>query len=628
MTDIIKTVYRFIPCIALLIVLLISAGCTDNQNTSEYPDIFSDYSQDQSTFIAIYMVGSDLESDSGARTFDLNSMLEGYSDADPDFFNVVAGFGGANQAYWKGINVESIESLKKDSYDGIFGNEEYYEYKDSSANMGDKETFEGFLDYISLNYPDYDNRYLILWNHGGGYDGVGYDENFDDDRLTLTEISEALSESKSSFDLIGFDACLMSMAEVAHVLKPYSEYLVASEETEPESGWMYDILFEKLSKNKRMSPDGFGKAAVDSFLKSEDKGKTLSLVNLEKTDEFIKTMDSLGFALNRELNADNFESIGQSYLNSQGFNYNPKEMDRTSVDVYSFSQNLKTNIPSLSMESDAVRTALSSFALYSGHDDYIETAKGISLCSPRYIDAEKYYSIAGSISLSENWDNFFENYILTKSSDYIRPEIKKSNDGYFEITDNLGVAEVYTVYFIENNDISIRIGEKIMNPDENARYSLPGWNGQWYYLENSRGKTANLNLEYLGPAKPGWEKYSSEISLTRDGITEPAYLTIILNPVSHEYDISVRPENDEDDSAGGISFQDSDKLLFGDIITAWSSVYDEDGDYSYDIEIGEIKFDDDTILKFDKINDYECTFGISAEDFNGNINYSDIYYVR
>ncbi len=64
--------------------------------------------------------------------------------------------------------------------------------------------------------------------------GFGYDEMYPDDMLSLSQIGNALSDSGIKFDIVGFDACLMGTIETAYMLEPYADYLVASEEYEPE----------------------------------------------------------------------------------------------------------------------------------------------------------------------------------------------------------------------------------------------------------------------------------------------------------------------------------------------------------------------------------------------------------
>lgn len=51
-------------------------------------------------------------------------------------------------------------------------------------------------------------------------------------------------------DIIGFDACLMSMYEVAALMSPYSRYLLASEVLEPGHGWDYAAPLRGLIQQK------------------------------------------------------------------------------------------------------------------------------------------------------------------------------------------------------------------------------------------------------------------------------------------------------------------------------------------------------------------------------------------
>ena len=83
---------------------------------------------------------------------------------------------------------------------------------------------------------------LVLWNHGGGPFGYGMDSIFGG-MFSLKDIRTALSQvyrpntSKPAFDIIGFDACLMSTLEVTNALDGFADYYCLSEESEPGDGW-------------------------------------------------------------------------------------------------------------------------------------------------------------------------------------------------------------------------------------------------------------------------------------------------------------------------------------------------------------------------------------------------------
>ena len=84
-------------------------------------------------------------------------------------------------------------------------------------------------------------------DHGGGaIVGFGADENYGYESLSMVEMMMPFRtkfyNDGNKFDWIGFDACLMGMLEVADVLSPYANYMIASEELEAGSGWNYLCL--------------------------------------------------------------------------------------------------------------------------------------------------------------------------------------------------------------------------------------------------------------------------------------------------------------------------------------------------------------------------------------------------
>lgn len=58
----------------------------------------------------------------------------------------------------------------------------------------------------------------------------------------LAGLNDPSTGQPLKLDIIGFDACLMSMHEVGAVLAPYAKYLLGSELLEPGTGWDYTAL--------------------------------------------------------------------------------------------------------------------------------------------------------------------------------------------------------------------------------------------------------------------------------------------------------------------------------------------------------------------------------------------------
>ncbi len=189
--------------------------------------------------LMVYMVGSDLETNGGCATDDLMEML--YSGLRGTNVNLLVYTGGA--ASWQAnirSDVNTVFALN-DAGDTL----EDVACTYGPENMGDPNTLWSFLDYAVTYYPAAMYS-LILWDHGGGpLYGFGSDELFQYDALTLGEMEDALQNSyfaQQPLEFLGFDACLMSSLEVCSQLGRFSKYIVASEETEPGSGWDYSFL--------------------------------------------------------------------------------------------------------------------------------------------------------------------------------------------------------------------------------------------------------------------------------------------------------------------------------------------------------------------------------------------------
>jgi hypothetical protein len=113
-------------------------------------------------------------------------------------------------------------------------------------NMGDGSTLQGLISFSKESFPA--DRYALFFSdHGDGWDkgarpaaekGCCSDYSSGDDYLTVQgEIRDAVAGE--ALDVVGFDACLMGMIEVAWALKDDADYMVGSQASEPSDGWDY-----------------------------------------------------------------------------------------------------------------------------------------------------------------------------------------------------------------------------------------------------------------------------------------------------------------------------------------------------------------------------------------------------
>jgi len=201
------------------------------------------------------------------------------------------------------------------------------------TNTGDPKVLENFMLWAMEKYPA--NRYLlILWNHGGGWwedprRSIAYDDSSDGDALDNGELKAALSSITKKLarpiDILGMDACLMNMVEVAYQLKDCVYVMVGSEEEEPFDGWPYDKVLQVLRNRPGRHPKTMGKEIVREYIKSyRGKGDevTQSPLNLRKVDDVVRNLDCLSHELVRSINDDKvFAAIVSSWKDSPKFFY-------------------------------------------------------------------------------------------------------------------------------------------------------------------------------------------------------------------------------------------------------------------------------------------------------------------
>ncbi len=242
--------------------------------------------QDQVT-VLVYMCGTDLESNYGMATADINEMaLASHSDK----VNIVIESGGTKR--WK----NNVLTAGTNQLWLVQDRALYPLNRDLGRRaMTDSDNLAEFIRYGVQNFPA--NRYmLIFWDHGGGsLTGYGYDELYPNSSMTVDKIASALEKGGTKFDIIGFDACLMANMETALAIEPYADYLLASEETEPGTGWYYTEWVTQLSQNSSLSSLDIGKKIIDDFCTKKQSGSssadknTLSIVDLA---EFRNTVPS------------------------------------------------------------------------------------------------------------------------------------------------------------------------------------------------------------------------------------------------------------------------------------------------------------------------------------------------
>ncbi len=158
------------------------------------------------------------------------------------------------------------------------------------TDSGDISTFQHFLEWGLTHYPS-KHVAVIVWSHGMGwgatlgdeYDftahqttenifdplkllnhlsnlsktpphtgGISFDGTSDDHSMTIPQLRKALANVRMAyregkpFDLLGSDACLMQMLEVAFELKDEARFIIGSQAAQANLGWPYTTILREL----------------------------------------------------------------------------------------------------------------------------------------------------------------------------------------------------------------------------------------------------------------------------------------------------------------------------------------------------------------------------------------------
>lgn len=161
------------------------------------------------------------------------------------------------------------------------------------TDMGDYNQVIAFGKWAKANYPA--KKYmLLLWNHGSGWSksvagitkGISYDSETGH-HLNTPQMGLAL-QGIGGVNVYGSDACLMQMPEVDYEIKPYVEYIVGSEETEPGDGYTYNTFLGPIVGNPSMTAEELGRQAVNAYADHyAGEGATQSLLKASALDGFV-----------------------------------------------------------------------------------------------------------------------------------------------------------------------------------------------------------------------------------------------------------------------------------------------------------------------------------------------------
>lgn len=589
--------------------------------------------------IMLYMVGSDLESNFGAASSDLEEISSSLPNLDD--INVVIYLGGS-ESYYNSYVREDENVILELTEEGLVPVEEI-----PAKNMGSSETLSYFINYVTDSYNT-DEYSLILWDHGGGpLIGYGLDETTGD-ILTLKEIEESLNDTEFNEDnklgFIGFDACLMGSFEVANLLDSYTNYLIASEETIPGNGWNYSFLTD-LSKDDNNVE--IGKKVIDTYFdyyesRTNMYDLTLSLLDLSKIDDLNNSLNNFFGYLNSDLSVNTFAGYAKTRVKAKTFGGYSSSAQYDLVDLSNMIELTGGN------SADDVIADINDLVIYNKAN--INNANGLTIYYP-YSNkslAVTHMSTYKSLGIINNYSSYIENFtnilvgkpIKTLDISDRSPVISETDDYDFTFTlteeelSNFSTAGYNVFSRTEDGYYEIiYFGTDVVLEGNNLKANL---RDKGVKVVTNEEESDNLVLLLYG-VEDGYRKYITPVMLTNltddldftDYKMESGYLQLIVYDDGRIEPLGIVPMDDFT-SVAPKSLTSLDDWKTIQFLKPSYNIFDENGNYTTEWEGSGIvtgwEFHIADIKGFEKYDfsesqeEYYCIFIIN--DSQGNTSYS------
>jgi hypothetical protein len=380
--------------------------------------------------VMVYLAGDNNLDSAGVS--DLNEMKQVGSNND---LNVLAQFdrAGATAATMR-YCLRQGTSLPNDAVQAL-----------GETNMGDPAVLQSFVEWGISGYPAA-HYLLVLWNHGNGWDdtnvyraarsrglqvmrrdlvlqatggpargnvpaahlravshrfrhclfrpsveaavrerGIAYDDQAQD-FLDNREVKRVLTAIKNKLgrklDVLGMDACLMNMVEVAYQVRDSVAFVAGSEETEPGAGWPYHTILADLAAHPDMAPRDLSASIVSRYLASygASSGVTQSALDQAEVARVRVAIEALGTALRAALTpAATYQAIHKA--RQQVRHYTRPDY----IDLVDYCKQLKAcNVPAaLKTLCDGVLAAVQPLVVKNGSKGSgVTRSNGVSICFP------------------------------------------------------------------------------------------------------------------------------------------------------------------------------------------------------------------------------------------------------
>ena len=589
-----------------------------------------------------YLCGSDLETNYGCASADLQEMMEVQL---PENVTVVIQTGGAS--VWQNDLMDPAKIQR-----WVYNSEGLQLVEEQeTANMGEAQTLYDFLCFANENYPA-DKVAVTFWNHGGGsVSGAAFDELYGLDSLDLSEMYQAFDAvwpanvEDPALELVGFDTCLMATIDVAAVFQNFAHYLVGSEEVEPGNGWLYSGWLGELAADPSMEGEELGIAICNTYYEGCEavgthEQTTLSLTDLTRLTALLEAYESFGEEAFVAASQDSgfFAELGRAAARSENYGGNTREQGYTNmVDLGHLARQTAWMLPSAQSVCDALdqcvvyqvggvyrseATGLSCYYSYNGDLDdftgYLGVGAGIAF---KHLYA---YGLTGQ--MAEGGDEYLASLdihdlpeiITLNDTDWDGAPLELNDEGTSYLTlgpDAAGILSGigFSLYYVDAaNDQMLLLGtDNDMVADWDNGVFYDNFRGVWGALD---GHLVYMELSFEGE---DYNLYSVPILLN----DEPYNLQVAYDFTAEEWSILGASQGLD---SSGMASKEMRLLAEGDVITTiWkaASYSGEDEFEMYTAE--ELTVTADTAFGEAPLFDGSYSMVFEMWDAAGNYAYSD-----
>jgi len=396
---------------------------------------------------------------------------------------------------------------------------------ENEIDMGNGETLKDFMVWAATEYPA-QRKILVIWNHGSGWKKVAEDQG---SHLTVPEIRKSIEDYREitgdpPLTLIGFDACLMGMFEIAYELKDQAEMIHGSEAYEPLEGWTYNHLLYKLDQETTNSE--LAHHIVNDYIESYRNGSvytsysvTAAVVDTSKLEDVWDKLEDFSGQINSVLPVYR-DQVSYSRDQTQRYDQNPDYRD-----LYDLTINVQNRIPV---------------------SDTIEYSRDLQNSINDAVIAEDHWQKPGKLPVERA--HGLTIYFPTDGVEAGYDDLLISDSTWFEFINNFANEMEPEAHFLEVTSMSVDTGTGY-NDSVLVSGSYEGNASEVKIrLLNSEGNVTNIyngNISlgdipgiYLQPTKSG--NYSLEIGIYGDdGFLEDHYINENLFVDLHLPDLAV-----------------------------------------------------------------------------------------